>query len=317
LERVVTTPAVDTPTRTFLPDTNTVARRAVEILDVIEADADYPRFGHATLAHVDYATFTGFPIVANFDLERDGPALFVEAMRVMALKAAVYELTRDEQRAELLVPAPVDEMIHAAVAQFTLLARIQARTGVDLVHAPDLKRFDYDTRCYTDLAYEAAGWGTPNPRYWIGKRRRPADSACCGRTTRPSASSTSAAATSTTSRPPATYPAAPRPSRSASTTTAARTAPPPRPRRLRRAAGRHPGRHAGSPRRTMPSGRRVVRHAARFVVRKHASRGGARPASTGVDTYPRPGPALPAMRAAHISRRADGVVALRDSAGPT
>jgi len=147
-----------------------VARRAAEILDTIEADADYPRFGHATLAHLDYATFTGFPIVANFDLDKDGPALFVDAMRVMALKAAVYELTRDEQRAELLVPAPVDEMIHAAVAQFTLLARIQARTGVDFVHAPDLKRFDYDTRCYTDLAYEAAGWGTPNPRYWIGQQ---------------------------------------------------------------------------------------------------------------------------------------------------
>ena len=59
-------------------------------------------------------------------LASDAGPLLIEALRVLALKAAVFELTDgDEQAAELLVPGPVDEMVHAVLAQFTVMTRIQ------------------------------------------------------------------------------------------------------------------------------------------------------------------------------------------------
>jgi hypothetical protein len=152
-----------------LPDPETVGRRAEEILCAVEACRDFERLRAATLAYPTcWATFTGYPIVAQWDLDTDGGPLFVEALRAMALKAAMFELTGSEAAAELDVSAPVDEMVHALTAQFTLLSRIQTRLGLTFVHATDRERFTYDVGGYTDLAYQAAGWGEPDRRYWIG-----------------------------------------------------------------------------------------------------------------------------------------------------
>jgi hypothetical protein len=77
-----------------------------------------------------WATFTGYPIIARFDLEADAPSPFAEAMRVLCLKSAVFELSDgDEDAAELVVSAPVDEMVHAVLAQYTLCQTMTARLG--------------------------------------------------------------------------------------------------------------------------------------------------------------------------------------------
>ncbi|BCB75526.1 hypothetical protein GCM10022251_28580 [Phytohabitans flavus] len=148
-----------------------VGRRATEILDLIEASEEYGRLAESTRLYPDcWATFTGYPIVASFDLSRDAGPLFVEAMRVLALKAAVFELTHgDERTAELMVSAPVDEMVHAVLAQYTLCVRMTARLGIQFVHMTDQERFGWQPGDYTQQCYQGAGWGVPDPRYWIGK----------------------------------------------------------------------------------------------------------------------------------------------------
>ncbi|KAB2376978.1 hypothetical protein [Actinomadura montaniterrae] len=160
-----------------LPAPREVGDRAAEILATLEADREYERLASSTQLYADcWATFTGYPLVARWDLDRDSAPLFDEAMRVLALKAAVYELTNgNESIAELMVSAPVDEMVHAVIAQATLCTRIHDRTGVDLVHMTDRERFGWDHGDYTEQCYRAAGWGDPPARYWIGKdetRRR-------------------------------------------------------------------------------------------------------------------------------------------------
>lgn len=52
----------------------------------------------------------------------------------------MYELTGgDEKAAELAQPVPVDVMSHALIAQFTVMSRIQDRTGIRFVHATDME----------------------------------------------------------------------------------------------------------------------------------------------------------------------------------
>lgn len=115
-----------------------------------------------------WATFTGYPLVSRWSLERDAGPLLVEALRVLALKAAVFELSGgNEEAAELLVAAPVDEMVHAVLAQFTVMSRMQAELGVVFPHATELERFDYTRGCRTDGYYAAAGWGERPLRYWL------------------------------------------------------------------------------------------------------------------------------------------------------
>jgi hypothetical protein len=70
---------------------------------------------------------------------------------VLALKAAVFELTEgDEAAAELLVSAPVDEMVHAVLAQFTVMSGMQDDLKLTFPHATELERFDYTRSCLTD-----------------------------------------------------------------------------------------------------------------------------------------------------------------------
>lgn len=76
------------------PDPHTAGRRAAEILNAIEAHPDFPRFRLSTLAYPDcWSAFTGYPIIAEWDLDADGERLFVEALRTMAMKAAFSATT--------------------------------------------------------------------------------------------------------------------------------------------------------------------------------------------------------------------------------
>jgi hypothetical protein len=146
-----------------------VGSRAAEILALVERSDEYPRLAESTRLYPDcWATFTGYPIICRWNLADDAGPLFEEAMRVLALKAAVFELSGgDEDAAELVVSAPVDEMVHAVLAQYTLCVRMTRRLGIDFVHMTDRERFGYRPGDYAHTCYLAAGWGEPNPRYWV------------------------------------------------------------------------------------------------------------------------------------------------------
>ncbi|MER7471711.1 hypothetical protein [Micromonospora sp. NPDC000018] len=153
----------------FVPEVGQVGRRAAEILDQMHSHPAYNRLHSSSMKYSScWATFTGYPAISRWSLERDAGPLLVEALRVLALKAAVFELSGgDEEAAELLVPAPVDEMVHAVLAQFTLMSRMQTDLGVVFPHATELEEFTYTRGCRTDAYYAAAGWGEQPLRYWL------------------------------------------------------------------------------------------------------------------------------------------------------
>lgn len=152
-----------------MPEPAVVGPRAAQILEAVRGHWLYERLTGSSMKYSTcWATFTGYPLVSRWDLDRDAGPLLQEALRVLALKAAVYELTRgDEAAAELLVPAPVDEMVHAVLAQFTVMTTLQSELGVRFPHATELERFDYTRGCITDHLYAAAGWGEQPLRYWL------------------------------------------------------------------------------------------------------------------------------------------------------
>jgi len=156
-------------TTTARPAAATVGTRAAEILDLIKGSDEYARLEESTRLYPDcWATFTGYPIIAQWDLSRDAGPLFAEALRVLALKSAVYELSGgDEEAAELVVSAPVDEMVHAVLAQYTLCQTMTERLGIRFVHMTDRECFGWRRGDYTYECYREAGWGEPDPRYWI------------------------------------------------------------------------------------------------------------------------------------------------------
>ncbi|GAA2358979.1 hypothetical protein [Streptomyces cuspidosporus] len=149
-----------------------VATRARQILDTWKADPEFGRLWEGCAKYSsDWDDFYGYPIILDYDAVADAPALFTETMRAMALKSAMYELTGfDEKRAELPLPVPVDVMSHALCAQFTLMSRIQARTGILFVHATDMEdgmaggtwtHGDFTHQCYR------AAFGPVADRFWI------------------------------------------------------------------------------------------------------------------------------------------------------
>ncbi|WFE51192.1 hypothetical protein [Micromonospora sp. WMMD1155] len=152
-----------------MPEPAEVGRRAAEILDLITQHPSSERLRSSSMKYSScWATFTGYPAISQWSLDRDAGPLLTEAMRVLALKAAVFELSGgDEEAAELLVPAPVDEMIHAVLAQFTLMSRMQRDLGVTFPHATELEEFTYTRGCLTDAYYAATGWGPQPLRYWL------------------------------------------------------------------------------------------------------------------------------------------------------
>jgi hypothetical protein len=158
-------------TVTNQPAPEAVGRRAVEILAGIRADEEFGRLQESTKLYPDcWASYTGYPIIAKWNEPVDKHPLFEEGLRLLALKSAVYELSGgNEAAAELLASAPVDEMVHAILAQHTVAVRIQGRTGVPLVHMTDTEKWGYDAGGYTHQCYLAAFGAEPPQRYWIGK----------------------------------------------------------------------------------------------------------------------------------------------------
>ncbi|MBM0230454.1 hypothetical protein JNW91_00350 [Micromonospora sp. STR1_7] len=156
-------------TSSSMPEVAEVGRRAAEIVDKMQAHPAYGRLQSSSMRYSTcWATFAGYPAISRWSLERDAAPLLDEALRVLALKAAVFELSGgDEHAAELLVPAPVDEMIHAVLAQFTLMTRLQSDLGVTFPHATELEEFTYTRGGITDAYYAAAGWGEQPLRYWL------------------------------------------------------------------------------------------------------------------------------------------------------
>jgi hypothetical protein len=152
------------------PEPTAVGRRAVQIIDRVRSSEEYTRLSESTEKYPEcWATFTGYPIIAHFDLATDAGPLFTEALRVLCLKTAVYELSDgDESVAELVVSAPVDEMVHAVLAQYTLCQTMTQKLGIRWIHMTDQERFGWEPCDYTHQCYVAAGWGEPNTRYWIG-----------------------------------------------------------------------------------------------------------------------------------------------------
>ncbi|WP_372406086.1 hypothetical protein [Streptomyces luteireticuli] len=150
-----------------LPDPTRVAERSKEILSAIKADVEFPAFEAASLKYdEDWSCFAGAPVISKYDQEADKTPLLEEGLRALSLKAAVYEMTDDERVSEIPVAIPVDEMTHAMIAQPQLLARITARTGVQVIHQTDQEHTDYRTGDYTHQVYTLA-WGAPPERYWI------------------------------------------------------------------------------------------------------------------------------------------------------
>ena len=153
-----------------LPEPAAVARRAVEVLNLIESDPDCERLRRSALLYEScWATHNGYVLISEWDQDTDAPVLFGEALRMLCLKTAVWELSgEDEAAAELQMSAPVDEMVHAILAQYTLCQRMTARLGICFVHMTDQERFGWQPGDYSEQCYTAAGWGELNDRYWIG-----------------------------------------------------------------------------------------------------------------------------------------------------
>lgn len=158
--------AVSKPTLA-LPSAERVAERAKDIHAAIEADTEFPAFKAASLKYdADWQCFTGSVVVEQYDQEQDKHGLFAEGLKALCLKAAVFEMTGDENTAEIPIAVPVDEMTHAMIAQPQLLARITERVGVAIIHQTDQEHTDWREGDFTDEAYRAA-WGEPPARFWI------------------------------------------------------------------------------------------------------------------------------------------------------
>jgi hypothetical protein len=153
------------------PTPAAVGARAADILAAIKGSDEYDRLEVSTRKYPNcWATFTGYPLVSKWNLDTDAAPLIEEGLRVLALKTAVFELTGgDEETAELEISAPVDEMVHAILAQYTLCQTMTAKLGIRFVHMTDQERFSYRVGGYTDHCYTAAGWGEPNRRYWLDR----------------------------------------------------------------------------------------------------------------------------------------------------
>ncbi|WP_369380434.1 hypothetical protein [Streptomyces sp. cg36] len=127
----------------------------------------------------EWDDFYGGPLVIDYSVTRDAKPLLDNALKVMALKSAVYEMTDgDELAAEIPVPVPVDVTCHALCAQITALSRVQQRTGHLFVHSTvneHVNNTPWKLGDYTHQAYRAA-FGPVDDRYWIdadeAERRR-------------------------------------------------------------------------------------------------------------------------------------------------
>ncbi|MER6386185.1 hypothetical protein [Streptomyces sp. NPDC001250] len=136
-------------------------------MGAIKRDREFPAFQAASLEpSEDWQCSTGFPVVERWNLDADAEPLFEEGLRALALKAAVYEATSDDQAAEIAIAVPVDEMTHAMLAQAQLLTRIATRVGAVIIHQTNQEHTDYRAGGYTHECDQLA-WGEPPTRYWL------------------------------------------------------------------------------------------------------------------------------------------------------
>lgn len=161
------------------PAPELAAGRAREIHTAWMADAEMAAaLDGCTKYSSDWSDDYGQFLIPHYSVERDAPQLVAEAVRAMALKSAVFELTGDELASELPVSVPVDVACHALTAQFQALARVQTRTGHPFIHSTVNEHIvDTPWRAgdYAHQAYRAA-FGPASERYWIdadeAERRR-------------------------------------------------------------------------------------------------------------------------------------------------
>jgi hypothetical protein len=150
------------------PAPHPVGAAAAAIHDRVSVGPWWPRLRTALCraAH-QWATLTGVALVANLDLETDAEALLREAVRVLALRAAVHELTGSDQAAATLVaPPPVDDAIRALLAEQTICRQL-ADDGIRLVaQTTAWTPLGWQAGNYTHLCYRAA-WGEPDSRFWL------------------------------------------------------------------------------------------------------------------------------------------------------
>jgi hypothetical protein len=160
----MTTPTIGYPA----PDQ--VGYRAAQILAAIHRDEEYTRLVDTCRQYnSDWTCQTGTVTINRFDLDTDAEPLIEEALRALALKASMYELTGSEAAAEIGIPLPVDEVVHAVLAQRGLLDRMTTRTGIKFVHMTDLENeaTPYLTDGFASACYMAAFDAQPPERYWL------------------------------------------------------------------------------------------------------------------------------------------------------
>lgn len=156
---------------TTLPAPAEVGPVAARILAAIHADPEYPRLiDGCGRYNSDWTCTTGTLAIARWDQAADAVPLLEEALRALSLKAAVFALTGDEETAELPIARPVDEVVHAVLAQRTLTERLAERCGLKVVHMTDTEQRtgEYETGDSTWQAYLAAFGVAPPTRYWLG-----------------------------------------------------------------------------------------------------------------------------------------------------
>lgn len=118
-----------------LPDVATTARRARDILAVWTADEDMPEVAGCA----------------------------EDAVRVLAIRAAVLAETKDEDAASLAAPAIVELTGRLLAAQFPEMDNVANWTGHAIIHGADGARWepgDYMHQVYTEAFGPVAG------RHW-------------------------------------------------------------------------------------------------------------------------------------------------------
>ncbi len=151
------------------PEPQIVGVRAAEIDGRIRSSSHHRRLvASARTLPRRWATLTGLPLVAQLDLATDAQPLLREALRVLALRAAVHELTGSAMTAATLVaPAPVDDAVRVVLAEQPSCAQVADDVGIRLVHqSTEWTPLGWHAGNYTDRCYRAA-WGQPDERYWI------------------------------------------------------------------------------------------------------------------------------------------------------
>jgi len=121
-----------------------------------------------------WATLTGLALVAQLDLATDAEPLLGQAWCLLALRAAVYELTGSvATAATLAAPAPVDDAVRIVLAEHTLCLHLAEDAGIRLVQqTSEWTPLGWTPGNYTDRCYRAA-WGEPPDRYWIAAEEEP------------------------------------------------------------------------------------------------------------------------------------------------